>query len=290
MLAALRAAFSFATAEYHTFLLLFFILEYTQKKEVKKYMENKKTKALSMTSTILLTIYTIFMVLAEVGMFAICNFVAHMVNSGVSIASDGIASGGCISDYTLPGTAIGGMFAGLGSLTWIAVAAVMVLFIVICIIYITVTAISYMLLRRGLFKADAWMKIAVFGVTFLGVIVSANLSGLQMLCITILLLLPIVISVMVLFSECQCQCCECKKDDSVNLRSPSPDTDGVSDSLHVSNNLKTDGQPEVGRGLPSFDDTKMEEKETKPGEIKEETKEADKPEVEAETTKEETEK
>lgn len=174
-------------------------------------MENKKTKTLSATSTILLTIYTIFMVLVEVGMFSICNFAAHMVNSGIDIASGGITSGGCY-DYALPGAAIGGIFAGLGSLAWVAVAAVMVFFIIICIIYITVTAISYMLLRRGFFKADAWMKIAVFGVTFLGFIVSAQLSGLQMLCVTILLLLPIVLSVMVLFSECQCQCCECGKE------------------------------------------------------------------------------
>lgn len=173
-------------------------------------MENKKAKTLSATSTILLTIYTIFMVLEEVGMFSICNFVAHMVNSGVDIASGGITSGGCY-DYTLPGAAIGGMFAGLGSLTWVAIAAVMMFFIIICIIYIAVTAISYMLLRRGFFKADAWMKIAVFGVTFLGFIVSAQLSGLQMLCVTILLLLPIVLSVMVLFAECQCS--ECRKED-----------------------------------------------------------------------------
>ena len=173
-------------------------------------MENKKAKTLSATSTILLTIYTIFMVLAEVGMFSICNFVAHMVNSGVDIASGGITSGGCY-DYALPGAVIGGMFAGLGSLAWVAIAAVMMFFIIICIIYIAVTAISYMLLRRGFFKADAWMKIAVFGVTFLGFIVSAQLSGLQMLCVTILL--PIVLSVMVLFAECQCQCSECRKED-----------------------------------------------------------------------------
>ena len=44
-------------------------------------------------------------------------------------------------------------------------------------------------------------------------------------------------------------------DDSVNLRSPSPDVDGVSDSPYTSSNLRTDGQPEVGRGLPSIDDT-----------------------------------
>ena len=42
--------------------------------------------------------------------------------------------------------------------------------------------------------------------------------------------------------------------DSVNLRSPSPDVDGVSDSPYTSSNLITDGQPKVGRGLTSIDD------------------------------------
>ena len=58
--------------------------------------------------------------------------------------------------------------------------------------------------------------------------------------------------------------------DSVNLRSPSPDVDGVSDSPYTSSNHQTDGQPNCsgsdclqhsfpdgkpGRGLPSIDDT-----------------------------------
>lgn len=58
----------------------------------------------------------------------------------------------------------------------------------------------------------------------------------------------------------------------MNLRSPSlsvsesgneelcselsPDVDGVSDSPYTSSNLRTDGQPKVGRGLPSIDDIK----------------------------------
>ena len=42
--------------------------------------------------------------------------------------------------------------------------------------------------------------------------------------------------------------------DSVNLCSPSPDVDGVSDSPYTSNNLRTDGKPKVGRGLPSNDE------------------------------------
>ena len=62
------------------------------------------------------------------------------------------------------------------------------------------------------------------------------------------------------------------ENDSVNLRSPSPSpqgltnddevgvqsVDGVSDSPCTSSDLRTDGQPEVGRGLPSIDnDTKI---------------------------------
>ena len=47
-----------------------------------------------------------------------------------------------------------------------------------------------------------------------------------------------------------------KDNDSVNLRSPSPDTDGVSDSPYVSNDLKADRQPKVG---PSFDESEAAE-------------------------------
>ena len=46
--------------------------------------------------------------------------------------------------------------------------------------------------------------------------------------------------------------------DSVNLRSPSPDVDGVYDSTYTFSNLQTDGQPEIGRGLPSIDDIEEE--------------------------------
>lgn len=47
------------------------------------------------------------------------------------------------------------------------------------------------------------------------------------------------------------------QNDSVNLRSPSPGVDGVSDSPYTSSNLRTDGQPKVGRGLPSINDIKQ---------------------------------
>ena len=45
--------------------------------------------------------------------------------------------------------------------------------------------------------------------------------------------------------------------DSVNLRSPSPDVDEVSGSPYTSSNLRTDGQSEIGRNLPSIDDARL---------------------------------
>lgn len=48
---------------------------------------------------------------------------------------------------------------------------------------------------------------------------------------------------------------ESVEDDSVNLRSPSSDVDGVSDSTYMSSNLRTDGQPGVDRSLSSNDDS-----------------------------------
>lgn len=74
-----------------------------------------KSKTLSITSTILLTIYTVCLVLAEAGMFAICKFAAHMTNAGIGLASNSIAAGGCVIDYATPGTFAGGM---LGRTRW----------------------------------------------------------------------------------------------------------------------------------------------------------------------------
>lgn len=167
-----------------------------------------KSKTLSITSTILLTIYTVCLVLAEAGMFAICKFAAHMTNAGIGLASNSIAAGGCVIDYATPGTVAGGMLAGLGGTAWIALTSFMVFLFIICTVYIAITAISYALVKKGYYKADAWIKITIFGVTFLGFILGANLSCLQMLCMTIILVLPIVLSIMVLFNEKPCATCK----------------------------------------------------------------------------------
>lgn len=177
-------------------------------------MDNKKSRTLSLTSTILLTIYTVFMVLAEVGLLAICQIMRELSAGGFDMATNSIAAGGNMSEYALPGSIFGSLFAGFGGLAWLIISAFVIFFIVICTVYIAVTAISYVLVKREYYKADAWMKIAVFGTTFLGFILGTSLSCLQMLCLTILLVLPIILSVMVLFSEAECKCeCKCKTEE-----------------------------------------------------------------------------
>ena len=112
-----------------------------------------KSRTLSITSTILLTIYTVCLVLAEAGMFAICKFAAHMINAGIGLASDSIAAGGCVIDYATPGTVAGGMLAGLGGTAWIVLTSFMVFLFIICTVYIAITAISYALVNKGYYKA-----------------------------------------------------------------------------------------------------------------------------------------
>ena len=172
-------------------------------------MDNKKSRTLSLTSTILLTIYTVFMVLAEVGLLAICQIMRELSAGGFDMATNSIAAGGNMAEYALPGSVFGSLFAGFGSLAWLVISSFVIFFIVICTVYIAVTAISYVLVKREYYKADAWMKIAVFGF-----ILGTSLSCLQMLCLTILLVLPIILSVMVLFSEVECKCeCKCKTEE-----------------------------------------------------------------------------
>ena len=182
-----------------------------------------KSRTLSITSTILLTIYTVCLVLAEAGMFAICKFAVHMTNAGIGLASDSIAAGGCVIDYATPGTVAGGMLAGLGGTAWIVLTSFMVFLFIICTVYIAITAISYALVKKGYYKADAWMKITIFGVTFLGFIIGANLSCLQMLCMTIILVLPIILSIMVLFNEKPCATCKKVSEERKNETEPKSD-------------------------------------------------------------------
>ena len=107
------------------------------------------------------------MVLAEVGLLAICQIMRELSAGGFDMATNSIAAGGNMTEYALTGSVFGSLFAGFGGLAWLVISSFVIFFIVICTVYIAVTAISYVLIKREYYKADAWMKIAIFGTTWL---------------------------------------------------------------------------------------------------------------------------
>ena len=69
------------------------------------------------------------------------------------------------------------------------------IFLFFCIACVILTVLSYWLIRRKKYKADAWMKIVVFGFALAGCLKLVSFW------ISILLILPVVFSVFVVFRE-----------------------------------------------------------------------------------------
>ena len=68
-------------------------------------------------------------------------------------------------------------------------------FLFFCIACVILTVLSYWLIRRKKYKADAWMKIVVFGFALAGCLKLVSFW------ISILLILQVVLSVIVVFEE-----------------------------------------------------------------------------------------
>ena len=70
-----------------------------------------------------------------------------------------------------------------------------VVFLFFCIACVILTVLSYWLIRRKKYKADAWMKIVVFGFALAGCLKLVSFW------ISILFILPVVLSIIVVFRE-----------------------------------------------------------------------------------------
>lgn len=138
----------------------------------------------SAISTILMTVYTVMLVIF--GILLSCNrpdfssaFTNDITYSGFATIATGIPVG----------------------MAYVGFVIMMIAVAVASLVCITITAISYLLICRGYFKADAWMKIVTFGMTFMFIITCTDFCGLQMFLIAICMIVPIVLSVMTLFDE-----------------------------------------------------------------------------------------
>lgn len=104
-------------------------------------------------------------------------------------------------DYALPGILTGGFLSVFGGIAWAVILIIMITFLAVCVAYVAVTVVSYLLIKKEKYKADAWAKIVLFGITFLGLLIILNPSGMELVFLILLTGIPILLSVMVLVIE-----------------------------------------------------------------------------------------
>lgn len=165
----------------------------------------KKEKTLSLASTIMLTVYSVIMALAWIRMLILSFSLSDAALAGSEIVNDSIkigngsAAGGM--DYALPGILTGGFLSVFGGIAWAVILVIMITFLAVCVAYVAVTVVSYLLIKKEKYKADAWAKIVLFGITLLGLLIIIGSSGIELISLILLTGIPILLSVMVLVIE-----------------------------------------------------------------------------------------
>ena len=154
----------------------------------RKIMERKKT--LSIISTILLTIYAVSVVICNIGIFAIASVFGQLSdNSKIKRL--------IVDDFD---------FSTIASCTSAIVTAMLIVtafvLLILTIALVAATVLSYKFICAGKLRNDAWMKIVIFGVSFIGFILTTSSLELITVFEAVLLVLPIVLSVVVLCDNC----------------------------------------------------------------------------------------
>lgn len=141
-------------------------------------------KTVSLTSTILMTIYTVLVTISNLGAFALAAFftVVGDIDSG-SVAT------------------------GTSTIASVVMLVIAFVLLILTITLIVATVLSYKFIRSRKFMNDAWMKIIIFGILLLGFLFMISSAGLMafcelmVFCAAVLLALPIGLSVVVLCGD-----------------------------------------------------------------------------------------
>lgn len=150
----------------------------------------KRKKTLSIISTILLTIYTILVVIYNIGIFAIASVFGQLSDSSKIKRL-------IVDDFD---------FSTIASCTSAIVTAMLIVtafvLLILTIALVAATVLSYKFICAGKLRNDAWMKIVIFGVSFIGFILTTSSLELMTFFEAVLLALPIVLSIVVLCDNC----------------------------------------------------------------------------------------
>ena len=111
-------------------------------------------KNLSIFSTVLMAVYTIFLILADLRLFSVSAAFGHMSKS--------------VTGWIIDGADLSVIAGTLSVSVSVLILIFAVVFLFFCIACVILTVLSYWLIRRKKYKADAWMKIVVFGFALAG--------------------------------------------------------------------------------------------------------------------------
>ena len=132
-------------------------------------------KTVSLTSTILMTIYTALVTILNLGIFAIAAVLGHLSGSSLT------------KGLMVDGTDFGPLASGTSAIASAMILVVAFVLLILTITLIVATVLSYKFIVSGKFKNDAWMKIVIF--------------GFMAFCEAVFLAIPIGLSVVVLCDD-----------------------------------------------------------------------------------------
>lgn len=96
-----------------------------------------------------MAVYTIFLILADLRLFSVSAAFGHMSKS--------------VTGWIIDGADLSVIAGTLSISVSVLILIFAVVFLFFCIACVILTVLSYWLIRRKKYKADAWMKIVVFG-------------------------------------------------------------------------------------------------------------------------------
>jgi len=141
-------------------------------------------KTVSLTSTILMTIYTALVTILNLGIFAIAAVFGHLSGSSLT------------KGWMVDGTDLGPLASSTSAIASAMILVVAFVLLILTITLIVATVLSYKFIGSSKFKNDAWMKIVIFGFVF-----TTNSYGFMAFCEAVFLAIPIGLSVVVLCDD-----------------------------------------------------------------------------------------
>lgn len=140
-------------------------------------------------STVLSNMYLVLFAVFEVKAILFCVLSKNITTAGI----DAVAGTEKIGDYMNGYTSAAGMFGALfGAMSGIAGFLFAIILGTVCTVFCAMTVISYILIKKKKYVADAWMKIIVYSVcAALCIFVMRDIGEMLMMIIPLIMALAV---------------------------------------------------------------------------------------------------